>query len=113
MTFRWQEDTIIEVKKPDGERSELQNSVFEETDKIGIYSVFVDGAFYEKFSVNLLNKDESDLNTSNLAPNTNELVTDSTFLQPLVKEVWHEVWQWVVLFGVCLLLCEWWLYHRR
>ncbi|MYI93653.1 hypothetical protein F4083_04920 [Candidatus Poribacteria bacterium] len=104
-----QEDAIIEVKKPDGERIELQNSVFAETDRIGIYSVFVDGALYEKFSVNLLNEDESALNTSNLSPDTNELFTDNTFLQPLV----HEVWQWVVLFGVCLLLCEWWLYHRH
>ncbi len=104
-----QEDAIIEVKKPDGERIELQNSVFAETDRIGIYSVFVDGTLYEKFSVNLLNEDESTLNTSNLSPDTKELVTDNVLLQPLV----HEVWQWVVLFGVCLLLCEWWLYHRH
>lgn len=104
-----QEDAIIEVKKPDGERIELQKGVFAETDRIGIYSVFVDDALYERFSVNLLNADESALNTSNLSPDTNELFTDNTFLQPLV----HEVWQWVVLFGVCLLLCEWWLYHRH
>lgn len=104
-----QEDMIIEVKKPDGERIELQNSVFAETDRIGIYSVFVDGVIYDRFSVNLLNEDESDLNTPNLAPDTNELGTNSVFLQPLV----HEVWQWVVLFGVCLLLCEWWVYHRH
>lgn len=104
-----QEDAIIEVKKPDGERIELQKGVFSETDRIGIYSVFVDGALYERFSVNLLNEDESALNISNLSPDTNELVTDNTSLQPLV----HEVWQWLVLFGVCLLLCEWWLYHRR
>ncbi len=104
-----QEDAIIEVKKPDGERIELQKGVFAETNRIGIYSVFVDGALYERFSVNLLNEDESALNISNLSPDTNELVTDNTSLQPLV----HEVWQWVVLFGVCLLLCEWWLYHRH
>ena len=103
------EDAIIEVQKPDGEKRELQNSVFAETDKIGIYSVFVDGTLYEKFSVNLLNEDESALNTSNIAPDTNEIGTDNMFLQPLD----HEVWQWVVLFGVCLLLCEWWLYHRQ
>ena len=104
-----QEETMIEVQKPDGKRIELENSVFTETDRIGIYSVFVDDALYERFSVNLLNEDESALNTSDLARDTNELVTDKTFLQPLV----HEVWQWVVLFGVCLLLCEWWLYHRH
>lgn len=104
-----QEDTIIEVQKPDGERIELESSVFTETDRIGIYSVFVDDALYERFSVNLLNENESALNTSDLARETNELGTDKMFLQPLV----HEVWQWVVLFGVCLLLCEWWLYHRH
>ena len=103
------EDTIIEVQKPDGERIELEDSVFTETDRIGIYSVFVDDALYERFSVNLLNEDESALNTYDLARDTNALVTGKTFLQPLV----HEVWQWVVLFGVCLLLCEWWLYHRH
>lgn len=103
-----QEDTMIEVQKPDGERIELESSVFTETDRIGIYSVFVDDALYERFSVNLLNENESALNTYDLARDTNALVTGKTFLQPLV----HEVWQWVVLFGVCLLLCEWWLYHR-
>ncbi len=104
-----QEDTIIEVQKPDGERIELEDSVFTETDRIGIYSVFVDDALYERFSVNLLNEDESALNTYDLARDTNELGTGKPFLQPFV----HEVWQWVVLFGVCLLLCEWWLYHRH
>ncbi len=104
-----QEDTMIEVQKPDGERIELESSVFTETDRIGIYSVFVDDALYERFSVNLLNEDESALNTYDLARDTNALVTGKPFLQPLV----HEVWQWVVLFGVCLLLCEWWLYHRH
>ena len=103
------EDTIIEVQKPDGERIELEDSVFTETDRIGIYSVFVDDALYERFSVNLLNENESALNTYDLARDTNALVTGKPFLQPLV----HEVWQWVVLFGVCLLLCEWWLYHRQ
>ena len=104
-----QEGVIIAVQKPDGEGIELQNSVFAETDRIGIYSVFVDGVLYERFSVNLLNEDESDLSRSNLALNPNELVPDNMFLQPLVQEVW----QWVVLIGVCLLLCEWWLYHRH
>ncbi len=104
-----QEDTMIEVQKPDGERIELENSVFTETDIIGIYAVFVDDVLYERFSVNLLNEDESTLNTYDVARETNEMVTDRTFLQPLV----HEVWQWGVLFGFCLLLCEWWLYHRH
>ena len=103
-----QEDAIIEVKKPDSEKIELKNSMFAETDRIGIYSVFVDGVLYEKFSVNLLNEDESALNISNFAPDTNELVTDNALLQPLVQEVW----QWVALVGICLLLCEWWFYHR-
>ena len=103
-----EEDSVIEVQKPDGERIKLENSVFTETDRIGIYAVFVDDALYERFSVNLLDEDESALKTYDLARDTNELLIDKTFLQPLV----HEVWQWVALFGVCLLLCEWWLYHR-
>ena len=104
-----QEDAIIEVKKPDSERIELQNSVFTETDKIGIYSVFVDDALYERFSVNLLNEDESILNRPTLDCNTKELVNGNAFLQPLILEVW----QWVALVAVCLLLCEWWFYHRN
>lgn len=104
-----QENPIVKVQKPDGNRIELQENVFTETDQIGIYSVFVEDVRYERFAVNLLDENESNLTVSSLDPITHEQVSGKEFLQPIQ----HEVWQWAALFAVCLLLCEWWFYHRK
>ncbi len=104
-----QDNPNVKVQKPDGNRIELQENVFTETDQIGIYSVFVEDVRYERFAVNLLDENESKLTVSSLDPITHEQVSGKEFLQPIQ----HEVWQWVALFAVCLLLCEWWFYHRK
>ena len=102
------ENGIVKVQKPDRDEIVLEENVFTETDQIGIYSVFIDDLLYERFAVNLLDENESTLSVSTLDLMTNDLVDGKEFLQPIMREVW----QWVALVAVCLLLCEWWFYHR-
>jgi hypothetical protein len=98
----------IQLKKPDGTMIELDSEVFTETDQIGVYSVFVDDLPFERFAVNLLDATESTLSSPTTESNPQEQVSEKELLQPLMREVW----QWTALFAICLLLCEWWFYHR-
>lgn len=102
------ENPNIQVKKPDGKRIALNSEVFTETDQIGVYSIFVGDTLFERFAVNLLNATESALSFPTIEASPQKLVNGKNLLQPLTREVW----QWTVLFAVCLLLCEWWFYHR-
>lgn len=99
----------IQVKKPVGTTINLENDVFTETDQVGVYSVYVDDSLYQRFAVNLLNESESALSTINAEINVHEPEDSKNTLKPLM----HEIWQWVALFAVGFLLCEWWCYHRN
>lgn len=102
------EGSTIQVKKPDGKMIELNSGMFAETDQIGVYSVFAGASLFERFAVNLLDASESALSFPKTEPSTQEQVNEKDLLQPLTREIW----QWTALFAVCLLLCEWWFYHR-
>lgn len=102
------ENPNIQVKKPDSTTVELDSGVFTETDQIGIYAVLVDDSPFERFAVNLLDATESALPFPKIESNSQEQVNEKNLIQPLTREVW----QWTALFAVCLLLCEWWFYHR-
>ncbi len=102
------ENPNIQVKKPDSTTVELDSEVFTETDQIGVYAVLVDGSPFERFAVNLLDATESALPFPKIESNSQERVNEKNLIQPLTREIW----QWTALFAVCLLLCEWWFYHR-
>ena len=87
---------------------ELKGTVFTDTDQIGVYAVFAEDSLYGRFVVNLLDVTESELLFSNTNLNSQEQENREDLLQPITREVW----QWTALFAVCLLLCEWWFYHR-
>lgn len=104
------DESVVQVKKPDNTLVKLEDAVFSETDQIGIYSVFVGDTLFERFAVNLVDSDESTLSpTTTKSKNQNVENQKEQQLQTFKREVW----QWSVLFAVCLLLCEWWFYHRN
>ena len=103
-----EETSIFQVKKPDGTMVELDSSVFIGTDQIGVYAVFAGDVLFERFTANLLDTTESDLSLSKTEPNIPEQASEKESLQPITREIWH----WLVLFAVGLLLFEWWCYHR-
>lgn len=104
-----EETSIIQVEKPDGTKIDVDSDVFTETDQIGVYSLFASDTLHERFAVNLLDSNESALSYSLPKIDKSNPINDNKSLQPISRQVW----QWVVLFAVGLLLCEWWFYHRN
>lgn len=104
------DDLDIQVRKPDNTLVRLENTIFSETDQIGVYSVFIGDTLFERFAINLVDSVESTLSTTTTPSNNQNVESDKEqHLQPFKREIW----QWPVLFAVCLFLCEWWFYHRN
>ena len=102
-------DTPFHVQKPDETVVALDNSIFSETDQVGVYTLFAgDGRELERFTVNLLDAVESALPHSTTIESEETSASLEAGLQPIAQEVWR--FPALLAFGV--LLCEWWFYHR-
>ncbi len=104
----------LSVLKPDGRSVDLQDTIFTETDQLGVYTLFEGDTPIERFTVNLLNRSESahralpsddTTDTGNTADTSTRPLTTS----PLTQEIWH----WFAGTAILLLLTEWWFYHQR
>ncbi|MXV76492.1 VWA domain-containing protein [Candidatus Poribacteria bacterium] len=103
------EDTTLQVQKPDKKMVPVHNSIFTDTDQVGVYTLYADNRPLERFTVNLLDANVSALSHSVTGQDTDgtALVTEGG-LQPMTQEVWR----WFALMAFLLLLLEWWFYHR-
>ncbi len=106
--------TSAEIAHPDGETDQLKIApnkneiVFGDTAQQGIYQLTV-GTNQTQFAVNAINPEESDT-----APK--DELTFGQYRQVEASEVRQanvEIWRWVALAGLIILLAEWWYYHRR
>ena len=105
-------DMPFRVQKPDGTMRTLDNTIFTETDLVGVYRLFADdGRELERFTVNLLDPITSTLSHSTTAEPEAESVSASleTDLQPMAQEVWR----FPALLALIVLFVEWWFYHRE
>ena len=100
---------ILNVRKPDNKMVKVLDSVFTETDQVGVYTLFADDTEVEWFTVNLLNPKESAL----LSSGTGSDAAVPTAIEGGLQPITQEVWRWFALIAVLLLLLEWWFYHRR
>ena len=96
------------IQKPDGENVEGVDTIFDETDQVGVYTVFAEGAAVERFTVNLLSAAESAL-PHTPTPSSVDVPETAAVLQPMLQEVW----QGFAVVAFLLLLIEWWVYHRE
>ena len=102
-------DTPLHVQKPDETVVTLDNSAFTQTDQVGVYTLFADdGRELERFTVNLLDAEESVLSHSAAIDEEKTVASLETGIQPIAQEVWR--FPALLAFGV--LLIEWWFYHR-
>ena len=101
-------DIGLRIQKPDKTMVELENSIFTQTDQIGVYTLFADNTELERFTVNLLNPTESALGHSATAPVAEISAHVGAELQPMAQEVWR----WFGLVAFVVLFLEWWFYHR-
>jgi hypothetical protein len=106
----------LRVTLPDGSVRELpvlgREMTFAETDQLGVYTVEAirqgQPTQSESFAVNLFSPSESDIAPRSASLGGQPLQTNAADeQQPL------ELWPWVALLALAILLLEWEQYHRR
>ncbi|HEX4589985.1 MAG TPA: VWA domain-containing protein [Gemmataceae bacterium] len=114
----------VKLLRPDGKTDELNvtdpkgvvtklsrgsraDFAYGATDHVGVYGAqWKDGS--RRFSVNLLDADESNIEPRPAVQIGAEQVrAEETHRQP------RELWKWAVLAGLALLMLEWYVYNRR
>jgi hypothetical protein len=104
------------LKLQRGDRHEL---VFSDTDSVGIYRYHVGAKDSDQdkdlekepmrgFAVNLL-----DANESNIEPRDSIRIGDERITAGEEKLQTREIWKWILLLAVVLLVTEWLIYQRR
>jgi hypothetical protein len=106
----------IRVTTPSGAEFELlregQNRfVFSQTEELGIYEVREGEAtdLTQRFAVNLFDRRESNLQPRSEIQLGYETVAGQSARQPTRQELWKAL----MLLGLGVLLCEWYIYNRR
>jgi hypothetical protein len=106
----------IEVQSPSRQKKtvlrEGQNAfVYVDTDLLGVYDVFEGRATTpsRQFSVNLFDARESDLTPRENIELGHEEVQGQVGFEPVRKELW----KWILLAGMGVLIFEWYVYNRR
>lgn len=102
------EGAALHVEKPDNKTVKVVDSVFTDTDQVGVYTLYADESPLERFTVNLLDADTSTLSHSAVTTATDTSASIENGFQPMTQEVWR----FPALLACVLLLLEWWFYHR-
>jgi hypothetical protein len=106
----------VTVASPRGERfevpREVQNTyVFSRTDELGVYEVREGSGqrVSQQFAVNLFDSRESDLTPAEQIDIGHEEVKAKEGKQAARQELW----KWLLLGAIGVLLFEWYIYNRR
>jgi hypothetical protein len=103
----------LEITPPGGAPEKLTRGrrpdfIYANTDRVGLYQVLRDDGVRHQFAVNLLDPGES-----NLEPRQRFQVGEDTVAAGNERSEPRELWKWLVLAGLLLLLLEWYVYNRR
>jgi hypothetical protein len=106
-------DTIA-ITTPTGQKVQVKRGGFNtyrfsQTDELGVYDVAEKDQVTQRFSVNLFDSSESNLNPVD----TVEIGYEKTAAQQAVEVVPVKAWKILVLLGLLVLLFEWYIYNRR
>jgi hypothetical protein len=108
--------TEITVVNPHGERQRLERSgqspfVYTQTEELGVYDVFEgpDSQITQRFAVNLFDPRESDLQPRASLDLGHETVPG----QPVRQPTRRELWKWILVVALIVLVVEWYIYNRR
>ena len=102
------EAIALRVQKPDNKTVKVVDSIFTETDQVGVYRLFADDRQLERFTVNLMDPKESALPH----PRTAATAAVPTAIESGLELRTQEVWRIPALLACVVLLLEWWFYHR-
>jgi hypothetical protein len=103
----------IEVETPDGIREALNRTqrsdfVYGPLPRVGIYRVRWEGKLQRSFAVNLLDSAESDV-----IPRPSIDIGDERIAAGETRSAPRDLWKWIALIALILLLVEWYIYNRR
>lgn len=102
------------IEWPNGEKRSLavdagtREIVFGQTHQQGVYRLEA-GTNHATFCVNLLDLQESTIASREELPMGKYESLEATTL----KQANMEIWRWIALVGLGVLLFEWWYYHKR
>jgi hypothetical protein len=103
----------LTIVPPKGSAQRLQRSgrpefIFTNTAQLGVYQVERDDGSVRSFAVNLLDPNESNIEPrSELKIGSDAVVAGQERRQP------RELWKWITVGALILLLLEWYIYNRR
>jgi hypothetical protein len=103
----------IDVLDPDGKRQTISRGSriefsYGDTSRVGVYNVHWNGEWQRSFAVNLLDPEESNLEPRQvIGIGAERVVAGKDRTQP------RELWKWLVLAALGLLLAEWYIYNKR
>ncbi len=103
----------IKVTPPGGPAERLTRGrrpdfIYANTDRVGLYDVERSDGVHHPFAVNLLDPEES-----NIEPRAEFDVGPDRVSAARTRSQPRELWKWLVLAGLALLLLEWYIYNRR
>jgi hypothetical protein len=106
----------LEVELPSGTKRTLQRTRsgtfnFAETDELGVYRVREEGQPTQSFAVNLFDERETDIRPR--AENSIKIGFSEVAGQAASQPARRELWRPLLLVACCLLVGEWYIYHRR
>jgi hypothetical protein len=106
-------NAAVRITQPDGSvlavPSQNNTVEFAATDHVGFYDVAAPNNKTATFAVNVLSPVESDIRPRSLQTTSGGNVEEATSIATINKEVWP----WVAVAALAVLLLEWWIYHRR
>jgi len=109
-------DKPLQVRTPSGktitlERAKHGRFTFSGTSELGVYEVRSAGKTLQHFAVNLFHPPESDIRpSSDIKIGRGTSVAAQTTSWETTR---RELWKWLLLLGLVVLLVEWYIYHRR
>ena len=103
----------LKITPPVGPAVEMKRSnrpdfVFSKTDEVGVYGVKRDDGGERNFAVNLL-----DLNESGIEPREEIRIGTERFTAGQDRPQPRDLWKWIILLAVALLMVEWYIYNKR
>jgi hypothetical protein len=106
----------LEVLTPGGRTIRLKESRpgkldFTATSELGFYEVRSGGKTLQRFAVNLFHAGESDIQPAlDIQIGRGTPIEAETTSQDITR---HELWKWLLIAGLGVLLVEWYIYNRR
>lgn len=106
----------LTVERPDGDKLRVSPAAggvvrFNQTSELGPYAVLDGGNVVERFAVNLFDPPESNIRP---APENSVQIGHVTVEgQTAYEPARQEIWKWLVLAALVVLVLEWYIYNRR